>query len=104
MFEQDPFDRRKTSTGRSSGSRHETYGKNCMRGEPETEYVSLEDVAPLALDKIEALSMEGLRIQSGMSEDEAPSNISAQSIGEFSALQGKGIDISGSLGLEGTAG
>ncbi|KAL4034695.1 hypothetical protein IC575_003360 [Cucumis melo] len=104
VFEQDPFDRRKTSMGRSSGSRHETYSKTCKHGEPETEYVSLEDVAPLALDKIEALSMEGLRIQSGMSEDEAPSNISAQSIGEFSALQGKGIDISGSLGLEGTAG
>lgn len=104
VFEQDPFDRRKTSMGRSSGSRHEKLSSNTMRGETETEYVSLEDVAPLALDKIEALSMEGLRIQSGMSEDEAPSNISAQSIGEFSALRGKGIDISGSLGLEGTAG
>ncbi|XP_038878740.1 protein PLASTID MOVEMENT IMPAIRED 1-RELATED 1 [Benincasa hispida] len=104
VFKQDPFDRRKTSMGKSSGSRHEKFSSNSMRGEPETEYVSLEDVAPLALDKIEALSMEGLRIQSGMSEDEAPSNISAQSIGEFSALRGKGIDISGSLGLEGTAG
>ncbi|KAK8543183.1 hypothetical protein V6N13_136285 [Hibiscus sabdariffa] len=68
------------------------------------DYVSLEDLAPLAMDKIEALSMEGLRIQSGMSDEEAPSNISAQSIGEISALQGKGFGISGSLGLEGTAG
>ncbi|XVF48940.1 hypothetical protein PTKIN_Ptkin03bG0228600 [Pterospermum kingtungense] len=69
-----------------------------------SDYVSLEDLAPLAMDKIEALSMEGLRIQSGMSDEEAPSNISAQSIGEISAFQGKGFGFSGSLGLEGTAG
>ncbi|XWS26639.1 hypothetical protein CRYUN_Cryun26dG0048000 [Craigia yunnanensis] len=69
-----------------------------------SDYVSLDDLAPLAMDKIEALSVEGLRIQSGMSDEDAPSNISAQSIGEISALQGKGFGISGSLGLEGTAG
>ncbi|XP_019415738.1 PREDICTED: protein PLASTID MOVEMENT IMPAIRED 1-RELATED 1-like isoform X2 [Lupinus angustifolius] len=59
----------------------------------DSEFVSLEDLAPLAMNKIEALSMEGLRIQSGMSEEDAPSNIVAQS-----------IDISGSLGLEGAGG
>ncbi|CAA6660903.1 unnamed protein product [Spirodela intermedia] len=32
------------------------------------DYVSLEDLAPLAIEKIEALSIEGLRIQSGMSD------------------------------------
>ncbi|KAI4377057.1 hypothetical protein MLD38_014748 [Melastoma candidum] len=70
-----------------------------------SEYVSLDDLAPLAMDKIEALSMEGLRIQSGMSNEEAPSNIHAQSIGEFSALRGTDADlIGGSLGLEGTGG
>ncbi|KAL5572415.1 hypothetical protein UlMin_022012 [Ulmus minor] len=70
----------------------------------EMDYVSLEDLAPLAMDKIEALSIEGLRIQSGMSDEDAPSNISAKSVGEVSALQGKGINISGSIGLEGAAG
>lgn len=69
-----------------------------------SEYVSLEDLAPLAMEKIEALSIEGLRIQSGMSEEEAPSNISAHPIGEFSSLQGKSVDNTLSLGLEGTAG
>ena len=69
-----------------------------------SEYVSLEDLAPLAMDKIEALSIEGLRIQSGMVEEDAPSNISAQSIGEISALKGQGVNITGSLGLEGAAG
>ncbi|XP_057766653.1 protein PLASTID MOVEMENT IMPAIRED 1-RELATED 1-like [Salvia miltiorrhiza] len=70
----------------------------------DTEYVSLEDLAPLAMDKIEALSVEGLRIQSGMSDEDAPSNISAQSIGEFSALKGKTVDVSGSIGLDGSCG
>ena len=51
-----------------------------------------------------ALSIEGLRIHSGMSDMDAPSNISAQSIGDISTLRGKGVDISGSLGLEGTGG
>ncbi|KAH7651951.1 LysM domain-containing protein [Dioscorea alata] len=73
-------------------------------GEVESEYVSLEDLAPLAMDKIEALSIEGLRIQSGMSDEEAPSNIRAQSIGEISALQGKDAKNNLSLGLEGAGG
>ncbi|KAK8509107.1 hypothetical protein V6N13_062158 [Hibiscus sabdariffa] len=68
------------------------------------DYVSLEDLAPLAMDKIESLSMEGLRIQSGMSDEDAPSSISAQSIGEILALKGKGFGMTGSLGLEGCAG
>ncbi|KAL6554928.1 hypothetical protein OROGR_006186 [Orobanche gracilis] len=70
----------------------------------DSEYVSLDDLAPLAMDKIEALSIEGLRIQSGMSGQGAPSNISAQSVGEFSALKGKTVDAGGSIGLDGTCG
>ncbi|XP_077247836.1 protein PLASTID MOVEMENT IMPAIRED 1-RELATED 1-like [Tasmannia lanceolata] len=73
-------------------------------GDTGSEYVSLEDLAPLAMDKIEALSIEGLRIQSGMSDEEAPSNICPQSIGEISALEGMRAKSSMSLGLEGTAG
>ncbi|KAG9135589.1 hypothetical protein Leryth_002334 [Lithospermum erythrorhizon] len=69
----------------------------------DAEYVSLEDLAPLAMEKIEALSVEGLRVQSGMSDEDAPSNITPQSIGEFSALEGKRVN-GGSVGLEGTGG
>jgi hypothetical protein len=47
-------------------------------------------IAPLAMDKIEALSMEGLRIQLGMSNEDAPVNINAQFIGETSILPGHG--------------
>ncbi|KAL6007216.1 hypothetical protein ACLOJK_032712 [Asimina triloba] len=69
-----------------------------------SEFVSLEDLAPLAMDKIEALSIEGLRIQSGMSDDEAPANISPKSFGDISALTGMEAKGSSSLGLDGAAG
>ncbi|CAI9293165.1 unnamed protein product [Lactuca saligna] len=68
-------------------------------GDTDPEYVSLEDLAPLAMNKIEALSMEGLRIQSGMSDNEAPSNVSPKSIGEVSALEGKRVNL-GTGGLQ----
>ncbi|XP_058723233.1 protein PLASTID MOVEMENT IMPAIRED 1-RELATED 1-like [Vicia villosa] len=87
-----------------SGPKSGNFNSRSVANQTGSEFVSIDDLAPLAMNKIEALSMEGLRIQSGMSEEEAPSNIVAQSIGEMSALQGKGIDISGSLGMEGAAG
>ncbi|KAK6151990.1 hypothetical protein DH2020_014625 [Rehmannia glutinosa] len=90
----------KSVKGISSGPRS---GDSALFG-TDTEYVSLEDLAPLGMDKIEALSIEGLRIQSGMSYEDAPSNISTQSIGEFSALKGKTLDVVGSIGLDGTGG
>ncbi|XP_031395186.1 protein PLASTID MOVEMENT IMPAIRED 1-RELATED 1 [Punica granatum] len=90
---------------RGFGSRCSRSSQSSVGSEMGSEYVSLEDLAPLALDKIEALSMEGLRIQSGMSDEEAPANISARSIGEISTLQGKGVnDLGRSLGLDGAAG
>ncbi|GER57676.1 ATP synthase subunit b [Striga asiatica] len=70
----------------------------------DSEYVSLEDLAPLAMDKIEALSIEGLRIQSGMSDQGSAPNITTQSIGEFSALKGKTAGLDGPIGLDGTCG
>ncbi|KAL6212259.1 hypothetical protein ACLB2K_017480 [Fragaria x ananassa] len=44
-------------------------------GEVGSDYVSLECLVPLAINKIEALSLEGLRIQFHMSDSEAPSSI-----------------------------
>ncbi|ESW10678.1 hypothetical protein PHAVU_009G229300 [Phaseolus vulgaris] len=89
--------------GMPSGQKSGKFSSRTVANQLGSEFVSVEDLAPLAMDKIEALSMEGLRIQSGMSEEEAPSNIIAQSIGDISALQGNGVDISGSLGLDGAA-
>ncbi|XP_057428620.1 protein PLASTID MOVEMENT IMPAIRED 1-RELATED 1-like [Lotus japonicus] len=95
---------RRDLKGTPSGPKSAKSSSSSVANQTGSEFVSLEDLAPLAMDKIEALSIEGLRIQSGMSEEDAPSNIVAQSIGDLSALQGKGIDTSGSLGLEGAAG
>lgn len=88
---------------KSSRARSNQFESN-IHGDKDAEYVSLEDLAPLAMDKMEALAIEGLRIQSGMSDEEAPANISPQSIGEFSALEGKRVGADGSLGLEGAGG
>ncbi|KAJ6814850.1 protein PLASTID MOVEMENT IMPAIRED 1-RELATED 1-like [Iris pallida] len=74
-----------------------------MRGVA-SEYVSIDDLAPLVMDRIEALSIEGLTIRSGMLSEEAPSNISPRSMGEISALEGKVAMNSMSLGMEGTGG
>lgn len=101
---QDTAFMQKDLKGTPSGLKSSNFSSSSVASQTGSEFVSLEDLAPLAMNKIEALSMEGLRIQSGMSEEDAPSNIVAQSIGDMSALQGKGIDINGSLGLEGAAG
>ncbi|KAF6152334.1 hypothetical protein GIB67_007972 [Kingdonia uniflora] len=95
--------RRKGKAG-SSGHKSTNLDLSSVSKQSDSEYVSLEDLAPLAMDKIEALSIEGLRIQSGMSDEEAPSNISPQAIGEISALEGRRDHINGSLGLEGAGG
>lgn len=102
MVGQDKLGGQTSVKERSSGRKSSKTTSRSVGNEMDSEYVSLEDLAPLAMDKIEALSIEGLRIQSGMSDEEAPSNISAKSIGEISALQGKGVDLSGSLGMEGS--
>lgn len=54
-------------------------------GEIGSDYVSLEYLAPLALNKIESMSLEGLRIQSNMSDSKAPSSIFPQSGGRITA-------------------
>ncbi|RWR80309.1 protein PLASTID MOVEMENT IMPAIRED 1-RELATED 1-like protein isoform X1 [Cinnamomum micranthum f. kanehirae] len=96
-------DARQDAFGRGKRGKHSSNLTSSM-GDMDSEYVSLDDLAPLAMDKIEALSIEGLRIQSGQSDEEAPANISSQSVGEFSALAGMRAKSSGSLGLEGAAG
>ncbi|CAA7402968.1 unnamed protein product [Spirodela intermedia] len=52
--------------------------------------VSLEDLAPSAMEKLEALSIEGLRIQSGTSDEDVPSSVIYLTPGEISAFKGRG--------------
>ncbi|KAJ9183777.1 hypothetical protein P3X46_007588 [Hevea brasiliensis] len=101
---QDVSGEQKNVKERSSAPRSNRLKSSKIGNVMGSEYVSFEDLAPLAMDKIEALSFEGLRIQSGLSDEDAASSISAESIGEISSFKGKGINFSGSLGLEGAAG
>ncbi|KAM5547293.1 protein PLASTID MOVEMENT IMPAIRED 1-RELATED 1 [Rosa sericea] len=101
---QDVPDGRTRVEGSSSGPKSKKSKKNTVGDEMASEYVSLEDLAPLAMDKIEALSIEGLRIQSGMSDVDEPSSISTESVAQNPALQGKGVNVGELLGLEGAAG
>ncbi|XP_043713961.1 protein PLASTID MOVEMENT IMPAIRED 1-RELATED 1-like [Telopea speciosissima] len=103
-IEQNRFGGTKKGKGGPSGYRSNNLGSGALSTDRGSEYVSLEDLAPLAMDKIEALCVEGLRIQCGMSDEDAPSNICPQSIGEISALEGKKANNGGFLGLEGAAG
>lgn len=64
--------------------------------DPSAEFVSLEELAPMAMQKIEALAMDGLKIQSDMTDESAPFSVDAlpwdgtvQDDNKFS--RGKGI-------------
>nr|GMC92600.1 protein PLASTID MOVEMENT IMPAIRED 1-RELATED 1-like [Ipomoea batatas]GMD41154.1 protein PLASTID MOVEMENT IMPAIRED 1-RELATED 1-like [Ipomoea batatas] len=89
--------------GNMPGSRSSEFEPSSIGNEQDAEYLSLGDVAPLAMDKIEGLLIEGLRIQSGMSSEEAPSNVSPHSDGELSTFEGM-VSFGGSMGLEGAGG
>lgn len=66
---------------------------NSTCGEMDSGHVFLEDLAPLAMDKIAAISIEGLRVQSGMSYEEAPSSIRVQPMGKISSSLSKSNDV-----------
>ncbi|CAI9093748.1 OLC1v1029309C1 [Oldenlandia corymbosa var. corymbosa] len=75
----------------------------CLGSESEdllSEYVSLENLVPLALANIEALSIEGLRIQSGLSYEEAPSRIMPHFIRNCNA-KGEGFKLDEVVGPSG---
>ncbi|XVF89045.1 hypothetical protein PTKIN_Ptkin19aG0099700 [Pterospermum kingtungense] len=100
LCEQDSSDQRKEVEGfqfcwsydnTSSGLTGDEMGPGC---------VSLENLAPSAMNRIEALAIEGLRIQSGMSNEGAPSSVSPFS----SSNTGKDSNSGNFLSLEGVAG
>ncbi|CAM6075532.1 unnamed protein product [Sphagnum tenellum] len=71
--------------GNQAGSGLDTYTRgsdrkpNQMANSSFNPYMSLEDLAPSAMEKIEALAMEGLKIQSEMTENDAPYSVDALS-------------------------
>lgn len=60
-------------TASSQKFKEQECGLSCHN--PVSDSASLEDVVLLAMDKIEALTIEGLRTQCGMTDEEAPSRI-----------------------------
>ncbi|KAL0372207.1 UNVERIFIED_CONTAM: protein PLASTID MOVEMENT IMPAIRED 1-RELATED 1 [Sesamum calycinum] len=69
----------------------------------ESDYVSFEDLVPMAITNIEGLLVEGLKIQSGMPGQEAPSSIRIQ-LPRNSASVGKVAEFPSNLGSEGASG
>jgi hypothetical protein len=63
----------------------------------EDAFMSLEDLAPMAMQKIEALALEGLKVQSDMAEHEAPFSVDPLSWQEMMALEGGGNSAIGLL-------
>ncbi|CAA6666194.1 unnamed protein product [Spirodela intermedia] len=51
------------------------------------------------MEKLEALSIEGLRIQSGTSDEDVPSSVIYLSPGEISAFEGRGQEVAAGLQL-----
>ncbi|GLJ52657.1 hypothetical protein SUGI_1120770 [Cryptomeria japonica] len=68
------------------------------------ELVFLEELVPSAMEKIEPLAVEGLKIQSEMADQDAPSNLNALWPSERTPSVPKRTEESGRLGLEGTTG
>ncbi|KAJ6382647.1 hypothetical protein OIU77_031144 [Salix suchowensis] len=101
LFGKDPINWRKEVEGVCSHRFFSNIKSSLIGSEVGWEYVSLEDLAPLAMNKIDAMSIEGLRIQSGMSEEAAPSSISPQSPGKMLAFEGKNANLVGFLSLGG---
>ncbi|KAJ9550467.1 hypothetical protein OSB04_014512 [Centaurea solstitialis] len=59
--------------------------------EIDSEHISEGNIAPLAIEKIQHLLIEGLRIQSGLSTEEPPSTIPVQHITRNSASTSKDV-------------
>ncbi|KAH7279944.1 hypothetical protein KP509_37G044700 [Ceratopteris richardii] len=67
-------------------SKSERFGGRGIAGGYD-DYVSLEDLAPLAMQNIEALAMDGLKIQADVSEEDAPSYLDAAAWGMVSDMK-----------------
>lgn len=65
-------------------------------------YVSIEDLVPMAITNIESLLVEGLKIQSGMPDQEPPSSIRIHLSGNSTSR--KTSEISGNFGSERASG
>ncbi|KAH9288369.1 hypothetical protein KI387_032486 [Taxus chinensis] len=70
----------------------------------DNELIFLEELVPSAMEKIESLAIEGLKIQSDMTTQDAPSTVNPLWLAERIPPVGRKTEESGTLGLEGNAG
>lgn len=89
----DSVDEKKTAEyrpcGRSSAALY-----SCSNTEQiGTDYVSIEDLVPMAITNIESLLVEGLKIQSGMPDKEPPSSIRIHLYGNSTSRKASEISI-----------
>lgn len=68
----------------------------------DSDYVSIEDLVPMAVSKIEGLLLEGLKIQSAMPGQEPPSSIRIHLSGNSTSTR-KAPELSSNFSLERTA-
>lgn len=81
--------------------RNDTSLRSLLDSEMHQDLVSPDDLAFLAMDKIETLLIEGLRIQSGFTDDETPARISARPFQCVSACGQRRSKLDGSCSSEG---
>ncbi|CAM6003008.1 unnamed protein product [Sphagnum balticum] len=79
----------RVSSGKCNSSKAESLSEDT--------FVSLKDLAPMAMQNIEALALEGLKVQSDMAEHEAPFSVDPLSWQEMMALEGGGNSAIGLL-------
>ncbi|KAL3696349.1 hypothetical protein R1sor_010425 [Riccia sorocarpa] len=98
-FESGRHSRRPRSGGLSSSNRRGSGGFS----DTSDEFVNLEELAPMAMQKIEALAMDGLKIQADMTDETAPYSVDALPY-DMGVAESSGRFQKGGLGsLEGVA-
>ncbi|KAK4422199.1 protein PLASTID MOVEMENT IMPAIRED 1-RELATED 1 [Sesamum alatum] len=102
-FGLDSFVEKKPAEHQQFVQSSDTLGANSNSELMESDYVSFEDLVPMAITNIEGLLVEGLKIQSGMPGQEAPSSIRIQ-LPRNSASLGKDVEFPSNLGSEGASG
>ncbi|XP_022750061.1 LOW QUALITY PROTEIN: protein PLASTID MOVEMENT IMPAIRED 1-RELATED 2-like [Durio zibethinus] len=104
LSEHDSFDQRKEVEGFQFCWSYDNLSSGLIGDEMAPGCVSLENLAPSAMNRIEALAIEGLRIQCGMSDEDAPLSMSPFSSSNTSLITGKDSNFGKFLSLEGAAG
>ncbi|GMI97914.1 PLASTID MOVEMENT IMPAIRED1-RELATED2 [Hibiscus trionum] len=82
LCEQDSFDQRNEVEGFQFCWTHDNTCSGLIG------CVSMENIVPSVMDRIEALALEGLRIQCGMSDEDAPSSVSPSSSSNLLSFEG----------------